>query len=155
MAVSVFTLVVSVTAFDGSAAVARSTSSKQTVAALKIKGLGAVLVDSHKMTLYTLTNGGQAVPCSGQCASTWPPLAVAAGSTPKAAKGITGIGVASTGTQVTADGLPLYRFSGDAKSGQANGDGINSFGGIWHVVKTSGAAASAKGSSSGGGGYGY
>jgi hypothetical protein len=40
--------------------------------------------------------------------------------------------------QVAFNGLPLYRFSGDASAGAANGDGINSFGGIWHVVKTSG-----------------
>src|SRR5262245_50179629 len=122
----------SITALGGDAAVAKA-SAKPAVAALKIKGLGAVLVDSHKLTLYTFTNNGQAVHCDGQCATSWPPLKLNAGSTPKAAKGITGIGVAATGTQITADGLPLYRYSGDAKSGQANGEDINSFGGIWHV----------------------
>jgi predicted lipoprotein with Yx(FWY)xxD motif len=150
---------VSIAALGGDTAVAKASSAKTTIAALKIKGLGAVLVDSHKMTLYTLTNNGQAVPCDGQCAAAWPPLKTSAGSTPKPAKGITGIGVTGTGTQVTADGLPLYRYSGDAKSGQANGEDISSYGGVWHVVKTSAPAASAKGSSSSGSsgssGYGY
>jgi hypothetical protein len=44
----------------------------------------------------------------------------------------------------------------DAAAGDANGEGIPSFGGVWHVVKTS--AASGGGttsSSSGGSGSGY
>ena len=37
--------------------------------------------------------------------------------------------------QVTLAGHPLYRFAGDAgRRGVANGQGIRSFGGIWHVV---------------------
>jgi hypothetical protein len=60
--------------------------------------------------------------------------------------------------QVTAAGLVLYRFSGDSKAGQANGEGISSFGGTWHAVKESGTGSSTGGhqpSSTGGGGYGY
>jgi hypothetical protein len=44
--------------------------------------------------------------------------------------------------QVAYKGLPLYRFSGDVNAGAANGDGINSFGGVWHVVKVSGGSSS-------------
>jgi predicted lipoprotein with Yx(FWY)xxD motif len=36
--------------------------------------------------------------------------------------------------QVTLRGMPLYRFSGDTAKGQANGQGIKSFGGAWHAV---------------------
>src|SRR2546425_10500003 len=36
--------------------------------------LGSVLVDAQGMTLYTLTNDGGTVVCSGQCATFWPPL---------------------------------------------------------------------------------
>jgi hypothetical protein len=71
--------------------------------------------------------------------------------------------------QVTYAGYPLYRFAGDTKAGQVNGQGL---GGQWHVVAASGALvmkAATKPSSgatggggattttttSGGGGYGY
>jgi hypothetical protein len=62
---------------------------------------------------------------------------------------------------VTHSGLPLYRFSEDSAPGDANGEGITNFGGTWHVVSASGAAATAPSattpdtSSSGGGGSGY
>jgi len=44
------------------------------------------------------------------------------------------------GTQVTVNGAPVYTFSGDASAGSTNGEGINSFGGTWHVVKVGGTA---------------
>ena len=109
-------------------------------------------------TLYTLTNAGQAVVCTGSCVAIWPPLLVTAKSRPKGAKGVTGLGLVPGGQQVTAAGLPLYRFSGDSKAGQANGEGISSFGGVWHVVKVAGTGSSTGGSrpsSSGSAGYGY
>ena len=34
----------------------------------------------------------------------------------------------ATGTQVTYDGHPLYRSSGDTKAGQTNGEGSTAFG---------------------------
>ena len=43
---------------------------------------------------------------------------------------------------MTLNGIPLYRFSLDAHAGQATGQGIKSFGGTWHVVKTGAAKAS-------------
>lgn len=111
---------------------------------------GTILVDMNGNTVYTLTNGGQAVSCSGACASVWPPVLL------------------SSGQPATHNGLALYTFIGDKSAGQANGDGINSFGGVWHVVKVSGTGStSSSGSSgaggsngttsttSGGGGYGY
>ena len=36
---------------------------------------------------------------------------------------------------VTAGGLPLYRFAQDQDSGDAYGEGLATFGGVWHVVK--------------------
>ena len=39
---------------------------------------------------------------------------------------------------VTIDGAPVYTFQGDASAGSANGEGITSFGGTWHVVKAGG-----------------
>jgi ABC-type oligopeptide transport system substrate-binding subunit len=59
-------------------------------------------------------------------------------------------------TQATFDGHPLYTFVGDTAPGQAKGNGLNAFGGLWHEVTTSGSApAGSSSSGSGGGGYGY
>ena len=99
---------------------------------------GTVLVDPKGMTLYTLTNGATQVACTGQCATFWPPLFLAAGGDEAAARraGVTGLGtmMAAGGTQVTENGVALYRFSKDNAPGDTNGDGISSFGGVWHVA---------------------
>jgi predicted lipoprotein with Yx(FWY)xxD motif len=29
----------------------------------------------------------------------------------------------------------LYTFSGDVRPGDTNGDGVNAFGGLWHVAR--------------------
>ena len=143
---------------------AGSASSAALVKQASNSRFGSILVDSHGATLYTLTSNGKAVPCtSAACTSEWPPDLLPAGVT--TATGVSGLGTTHTsdGTLITHAGLPLYRFSGDAASGDANGDGIVSFGGVWHVVKASGAAATAGASNptaptmSGGGSgpYGY
>jgi predicted lipoprotein with Yx(FWY)xxD motif len=76
--------------------------------------------------------------------------------------GAAGLGASNLGTvarsdgtlQVTYKGMPLYRYTGDTKTGDANGQGV---GGIWFVVPASATAAAtttpttAKSS----GGYGY
>ena len=55
-------------------------------------------------------------------------------------------------TIVTFGALPMYRFSKDKDDGDAYGEGLQSFGGTWHVVKT-GAGASTTPTSSSGSGY--
>ncbi len=35
---------------------------------------------------------------------------------------------------MTSGGLPLYTFSQDTAAKQAKGDGVDGFGGTWHVV---------------------
>jgi predicted lipoprotein with Yx(FWY)xxD motif len=107
---------------------------------------GDLLVDANGMTLYTLTNNGHPVACTGQCATFWPPLLLPANvTTAKGARGISGLGVVSMngGMQVTEHGAPLHRYSGDSAAGDTNGEGINSFGGIWHVARTAAAATTA------------
>jgi predicted lipoprotein with Yx(FWY)xxD motif len=108
---------------------------------------GAILADGQGATLYTLINNGKAVPCSGLCAAVWPPLTVPAGSTPISGPGVTGIGteINANGTQVTAQGQPVYRFINDHAPSDATGDGVVSFGGTWHVVKTSNSSPSVSG----------
>jgi predicted lipoprotein with Yx(FWY)xxD motif len=125
---------------------------------------GALLVDDKGATLYTLTNNGTPVACTGQCLTFWPPLLLPAGTTTaNGAAGVTGLATATTagGTQVTFKGAPLYRFSADAAAGDANGEGISSFGGVWHVAKTGDAAGASTPTTSGAetttstAGYGY
>ena len=108
--------------------------------------MGQLLVDIHGMTLYTLTNGGHPVACTGQCATFWPPLLLPANVTAaKGAQGVSGLGVVSMngGKQVTEHGDPLYRYSGDKAAGDTNGEGINSFGGTWHAGHATAAAVPA------------
>jgi predicted lipoprotein with Yx(FWY)xxD motif len=107
--------------------------------------LGILLVDGGGVTLYTLTNAGKPVACTGACATIWPPLLLHAGATtPNGAAGVSGLGSVAMngGVQVTEDGDPLYRYSGDTGPGDANGEGLNSFGGVWHVARTAGASSS-------------
>jgi predicted lipoprotein with Yx(FWY)xxD motif len=103
--------------------------------------VGSVLVDETGLTLYTLTKNGTPVACTGQCATFWPPLTLPAGTKSAVGdSGVTGLGTATVtgGLQVTANGDPLYRFSQDTGPGDAKGNGISSFGGVWHVVQSGG-----------------
>jgi predicted lipoprotein with Yx(FWY)xxD motif len=125
--------------------------------------LGKIFVDAQGKTVYTLTKDGANVPCAGGCLAAWPPVLLAAGET--TATGASGVGELSvvdsdSGKQVAHDGLPLYTFSGDAAAGTANGEGLASFGGVWHVVKVGGAGGASSSSSgtsqtTSGSGYNY
>jgi predicted lipoprotein with Yx(FWY)xxD motif len=97
-----------------------------------------VLVDRDHRTLYTLSfsgDPGDPVPCVGRCTRVWPPLVLANEASLKAGKGVHNLDLGPGGRQVTASGLPLYRYSGDTKAGQANGEGIISYGGVWRVAR--------------------
>jgi predicted lipoprotein with Yx(FWY)xxD motif len=124
-------------------------SANATVSAENVGALGTVLVDSRGFTLYRLTGETASnIMCTGGCAQTWPPLE--ASGSPKAGQGATGkIGIVKRSdgiTQVTYDGVPLYRYAADSKPGQANGEGVA---GVWFAVTPAG--ESAKGGSAGGG----
>lgn len=90
------------------------------------------------------------------CLAFWPPVTVAAGTKPVKGAGLKGrLGTFRRDgvTQVTLNGHPLYTFAGDHGVGVANGNGLKSFGGTWHVVVAGSAkAATAPGGSTGGGG---
>jgi predicted lipoprotein with Yx(FWY)xxD motif len=116
--------------------------------------LGRIVVDDQGGTVYTLTDAsGAAVPCEGSCLAAWPPVLIIEGTSATGGPGVEGVGSVEgpEGEQATVDDLPLYTFAGDAKAGDATGDGIVSFGGTWKVVKLSGGAGAA-GSSGGGSG---
>jgi predicted lipoprotein with Yx(FWY)xxD motif len=129
-----------------------------TVSVKKNPTLGNILASPDGKTLYTLTDSsGKALACTGQCLSLWPPLKLAAGATtPSAPRGVALTVVdGPSGTKlVAAKGLPLYTFSGDSSASDAAGEGLQGFGGTWHVVKTSAAVTPASGSGGSGGGSG-
>jgi len=134
--------------------------------ALKVRstGLGRILVDSKGRTLYAfghdLKNKSR---CSGACATNWPPAL--APKKPQVGAGVSKaklrvIKRSGGARQLSYAGHPLYRFSGDSAAGDTNGQGINAFGGTWHVVApggkvVSGAPQSQSGDTGGNTGGGY
>lgn len=131
--------------------------------ALKTTTIGGatVLTNAKGRTLYwfvpdTSTKSN----CNGGCATIWPPVKGPA----TAGSGVTGklatITRSDGSLQATYNGHPLYTYTGDSAPGQANGNGLNASGGVWHEVTVTGGAApspskSSSGGGGGGGGYGY
>ncbi len=140
------------------------TSRPATVAVAHVGSFGNVLVGATGLTLYRYTPDGTGKSvCTGECATIWPPVLVAAGTGPVAGTGLTGgnLGTITRDdgtTQVTYKGMPLYTYVGDKKTGEATGQNV---GGTWFVVTTSssGSTASAGGGATtttkASGGYGY
>jgi predicted lipoprotein with Yx(FWY)xxD motif len=93
---------------------------------------GTVLATPGGFTLYTFgSDTATHSNCTGGCAGAWPPLTLEAG---QIAKGGTGVGgtfatlTRSDGShQVVYNGKPLYTWQGDAKPGDATGQGVGGF----------------------------
>ena len=117
--------------------------SEPTVSIGTIKGVGKVLMDANGHPLYSLVHKHKAVPCTGTCLDEFTPLTVP-GSQPTAGKGVKGLGVVAGGTQVTENDFPLFLFPGDQQANDANGQGMKSSGGTWHVVKVTGSKSGGK-----------
>jgi len=128
-------------ATGASAATAAPRAASTATVSTRTTKLGRILVDAHGRTLYLFekdAHGKSA--CTGACARAWPPLMTS--GRPKASGGadarMLGTTHRASGTQVTYDGHPLYRFAGDAKAGQTNGEGSTAFGASWYVLGTNG-----------------
>jgi predicted lipoprotein with Yx(FWY)xxD motif len=122
------------------AAVAVAKSATIGVGRASVKGhKESVAVNSRGVTVYQLgpETTRHLVCKSRACFAAWPPLK-AKGAVTKMT-GVTGkVGTIKRDgfTQVTLNGKPVYTFVEDAgRRGEAEGDGINNFGGVWHVVK--------------------
>ena len=103
-----------------------------------------VLADGHGRTVYELSpETAHHLLCrSRACFEVWPPLTVKSRSVKLlAGHGVSGhLGLlrrSSGKLQVTLNGKPVYRYAADVK-GEANGDGIMSFGGTWHTIRAAG-----------------
>jgi predicted lipoprotein with Yx(FWY)xxD motif len=115
-----------------------------------------IAVNSKGAAVYTLSgDSAKHMECTkaNGCFSAWPPVTVKGKVTSSGVKGKLGTFKTSGVTQVTLDGHPLYLFAGDHGAGVANGNGLKSFGGTWHVVVQGGANAATAPSSGGGGGW--
>jgi len=121
---------------------ALAASTAATVSASSSTALGVpIVVDAHGFTLYHFTQEKKlSASCTGACRKIWPPLLVSGSAKPVAG---TGLNAAKLGTikrpdggvQVTYGGFALYRYSGDKKAGQVNGQGIES---SWYAITPAG-----------------
>jgi predicted lipoprotein with Yx(FWY)xxD motif len=105
-----------------------------TLATATLKGTPG-FVNTAQMTVYVFdldqTAPGTST-CNGACTTAWPPIAPP--STPLSA-GFSTITRSDGTKQLAFQGRPLYLFSGDGAPGQTNGDGLNAFGGLWHIAR--------------------
>jgi predicted lipoprotein with Yx(FWY)xxD motif len=122
-------------------ALASSSTTPTVGSATNAKFSEQIVVEAHGRTLYALSpETTRHLLCkSSECLKFWPPLTVHASNTKlKNGARVHGhLGIlrrAHKIFQITLDGAPLYRFSGDSARGQANGENIKSFGGTWHVI---------------------
>jgi predicted lipoprotein with Yx(FWY)xxD motif len=111
-------------------------SAAPVVLAQSVGTMGTVLVAaSNSHTVYTFDSDSPgASKCNGGCASTWPPMSIASGTTPTGGPGVTGqlgtITRSDGSLQVTYKGLPLYFFHSDANPGDTKGNYTG-----WSLVK--------------------
>jgi predicted lipoprotein with Yx(FWY)xxD motif len=132
------------------AAIAFAGGTATTISSASNATLGEqVVVNSQGRTLYALSpeTTSHLLCKSSECLKFWPPVTVPSRSTKlKAGAGVHGkLGILrrSHGVlQVTLRGMPLYRYSGDHAKGEANGNGIKSFGGTWHAMSASSGSGS-------------
>jgi predicted lipoprotein with Yx(FWY)xxD motif len=122
------------------AAAAAGTSLKTAKRSVKGKGQ-TIVITGQGQTVYALGGESRAkLKCiSAACLKIWPAFKVSSATTKvTVGKGVPGRATILTRVkaklfQVMLDNHPLYTYSGDSGS-SANGQGINSFGGSWHVI---------------------
>jgi predicted lipoprotein with Yx(FWY)xxD motif len=91
---------------------------------------GKFMTDDQGRTVYIFSKDTSTTStCSGDCAKEWPPYV-------------------ASGSQVVFKGHPLYFFANDKSAGDANGQGLNDFGGLWTTVAPTGHAVMAAPSAS-------
>lgn len=89
-------------------------------------------------SLYTFDKDGAGKStCYGGCATAWPPFL--ASDANRVGGGYSVVARDDGSRQWAYKGMPLYLFAGDARPGDAKGD---KQGGVWHLLRTAGAAAS-------------
>ena len=97
------------------------------VASATVEGKSAqILSDADGFALYYLTSDSLASPaCTGGCLKAWPPLL--SSTSPTASPSLPGkltVVHTANGSQVSYSGHLLYRYAGDTKPGQVNGNDV-------------------------------
>ncbi len=138
---------VPVVAHATSASAAKAAAKPTVRAAANAAQHRTIVVNGSGRTLYRLApeTTKHLLCTSAACLGAWPPLTIPAHHTPVKGAGIRGkLGVLKRGgkLQVTLNGQPLYTFVGDRRAGQANGEGLASFGGTWHTLAAKGGTTS-------------
>jgi len=140
-AASALALVLAVPA--GTASASSSQPKHIKVSTAKVAGVGTVLTTASGLTLYRFTEDTPGTSaCTGACAKIWPPLLASKGAHVSGPKGVKGLAVMNVGNghwQVAFHKIPLYRFEGDKKKGQALGQDV---GKVWFAALKSGIPAS-------------
>jgi predicted lipoprotein with Yx(FWY)xxD motif len=125
----------------GSSSAASATRSVAATVGVGRTSLGRVIVDSKGRTLYLFEKDtARRSTCSGQCAHYWPPLLTHGAPVARAGvkQSLGSIARAGGSRQVTYAGHPLYRYVGDSKPGQTNGEGSQEFGAGWDALSPAG-----------------
>jgi predicted lipoprotein with Yx(FWY)xxD motif len=133
---------------------APSTSSPGASVGVADSGLGKLLVDRRRLTLYVYTHDTPNTSvCTEACARVWPPATIS--GKPTAAPGLStaklrAVKRADNTRQLVYNGHPLYTFSEDTRSGQMGGEGfLNS----WYAISPAGGLIRKPGSASAPAGY--
>jgi predicted lipoprotein with Yx(FWY)xxD motif len=110
---------------------------------VRSSSFGKILFDGHGFVLYGFTKDtrGRST-CYGACAKAWPPYIVK--SKPTAGPGVAAKLLGTTRRtdgklQLTYAGRPLYYYVGDRKPGQILCQNVSEYGGVWLVVRPTGA----------------
>ena len=144
LAAAALSLALVLAAPAASAGATTTTGKTVKVSTAKVAGVGTVLTTASGLTLYRFTKDSPGTStCTGACATIWPPLLAAKGAHVSGPHGVKGLSLLKVGNghwQVAFDKLPLYRFAGDKKKGQAHGQNVE---GAWFAVLKSGIPASA------------
>lgn len=139
--ISALAAIVSLTLLSGALAAADSQTGAARVSAAS-SSLGKIIVAGSGRTLYLFEKDKRGhSACSGTCTTYWPPL-ITHGK-PIAGRGAKSsllgtIRRANGSRQVTYAGHALYRYVGDTKAGQTNGEGSQDFGAGWDALSPAG-----------------
>jgi predicted lipoprotein with Yx(FWY)xxD motif len=133
--------IVSVASSSGSSHSSPRAKRSMAIVSVRRTKLGRILVDGSGRTLYLFEKDRHGrSKCSGACAKGWPPLMTH--GKPRAEHGavarLLGTTRRASGTQVSYAHHPLYRFVGDTRAGQTNGEGSKAFGAEWYVLAPNG-----------------
>ncbi|SRR6266571_8839646 len=133
--------VVALAVLGASVAGARGPATITAGGVLKTVRIGGVtvLADAAGRTLYWFapdTATGSA--CYGSCAAYWPPVKGPVTAGPGVTGKLSTVTRSDGSIQAAYDGHPLYTYVGDSAPGQANGNGLNLNGGLWHEITASG-----------------